>query len=133
MGRYELMLEADFSAAHRLRMYDGRFEPLHGHNWHVEAHYEGRRLDRIGVVADFTELQARLRAVLAPLHDRCLNDLPIFARRNPSAENVARHIFDSLAKFAPRGVRLTRVRVWEAPGCAAAYYGPRRSHPGRRS
>jgi 6-pyruvoyltetrahydropterin/6-carboxytetrahydropterin synthase len=133
MGTFELTLEADFAAAHRLRMYDGRFEPLHGHNWHVEVSYEGRRLDRIGVVADFTELQDRLRQVVAPLHDRCLNDLPTFARRNPSAENVARHICDALAPKAPRGVRLSRVRVWEAPGCSAAYGGRRRPHPRRRS
>jgi len=123
MARFELTLEAEFAATHRLRMYDDQFETMHGHNWRVEAYYEGDRLDEIGVVADFTPLQAQLRQIAAGLNDHCLNDLPIFADRNPSAENVARHIFDALAAAQPERARLTKVRVWEAPGCAAAYCG----------
>lgn len=123
MGAYELTLEAEFAAAHRLRLYDGEYEPLHGHNWRVEVYYRGDRLDSIGVVADFTVLQAQLREVVAPLHDRYLNELPAFAETNPSAENVARHIFDALNNSPVAGARLASVRVWEAAGCAASYHG----------
>jgi len=120
---FELTLEAEFAAAHRLRMYDGQFEALHGHNWRVEVYYEGERLDSIGVAADFTVLQRDLRAVVEKLHDRYLNELPMFAERNPSAENVAVFLYEELCSKAPSGVRLSKVRVWEAPGCAAAYVG----------
>lgn len=123
MSKFELTLEAEFSAAHRLRLYDGEYEPLHGHNWRVEVFYEGDQLDSIGVVADFTVLQARLRELIAPMHDRYLNELPAFAETNPSAENVARHIFGALNATPVAGARLASVRVWEAAGCAAAYYG----------
>lgn len=121
MGHFELTLEAEFAAAHRLRMYDGAFEPLHGHTWRVEVYYEGAGLDAIGVAADFTVLQKDLRAVVGGLHDTYLNELPMFAERNPSAENVAVYIFEALSGKSPAGVRLAKVRVWEAPGCAAAY------------
>lgn len=118
---FELLLEAEFAAAHRLRLYDGRFEPLHGHTWRVEVYYEGARLDSIGVAADFTILQKDLRAAVGELHDRYLNELPAFSERNPSAENVAVHLYEALSGRAPSGVRLSKVRVWEAPGCAATY------------
>lgn len=123
VSTFELTLETDFAATHRLRMYDGQLEPLHGHTWRVEVYYEGDQLDAIGVVADFTVLQDRLREVVGKMHDRYLNELPVFLDLNPSAENVARHIFDELAMRSPAGVRLAKVRVWEAPGCAAAYRG----------
>src|SRR5262245_33758650 len=123
MARFELTLEAEFAATHRLRMYDGQFEPMHGHRWRLKAYYEGDRLDEIGVLADFTLLHAQLREIAAGLNDRCLNDLPSFAGSNPSAENVARHIYDTLSTSQPGRARLTKVRVWEAPGCAAAYCG----------
>lgn len=121
MPRYELLIESHFSAAHRLRMHDGRFEPLHGHNWKVEVFVEGARLDGCDLLADFVPLQAALAHVTAELHDSYLNELPAFAASNPSAERVARHLHDRLAPLLPVDVRLTRVRVWESPGCAAAY------------
>lgn len=121
MPRFELLLEAGFSAAHRLKMYDGQYEPLHGHNWRVEVSFEGRRLDEIGVVADFTVLQGHLKAVVADLHDTYLNELPSFADRNPSTEHVAEYLYERLAALVGPNVRLTKVQVWETPGCAAAY------------
>lgn len=124
MGRYELTVTGEFAAAHRLRMYDGAYEPLHGHNWRVEALYEAVELDRIGVAADFTELRRQVQAAAAGLHDRYLNEIPRLAELNPSAENVARLMYETLAPQAPSGVRLRRVRVWETSDCAAAYEEP---------
>lgn len=118
---YEIVLRAEFSAAHRLRMPDGEWESLHGHNWSVEVFLEGAVLDSAGLLADFTVLHAGLAGVIKPLHDRYLNDLPAFAERNPSAELVARYVADAYALLAPPGVRLAKVRVWETPTCGAAY------------
>ncbi len=121
MSRYELTITADFSAAHRLRLLDGSIEPLHGHNWHVELSLEGERLDGMDVLADFTELQPRLVAVTAALHNSCLNDHPAFGARNPSTELVAKYIYEQFSPGLPAGVRVLRVRVWETATCAAAY------------
>lgn len=121
---YEILLLAEFSAAHRLRLADGSFEPLHGHNWKVEVCLRGPRLDAIGLLADFTLLQTQLQRITAALHDTYLNELPAFAQKNPSTEHVARHIHDQFAPQLPPSVRVHLVRVWETSTCAAAY------HPG---
>ncbi|MCK6457751.1 MAG: 6-carboxytetrahydropterin synthase [Phycisphaerae bacterium] len=121
MATYELTIESEFSAAHRLRMYDGAYEPLHGHNWKVECYFEADRLDEIGVAADFTLLRDRVLRAVGELHDTYLNDLAPFAGVNPSTENVARHLYERIAVGLASTVRLRRVRVWEAAGCAASY------------
>jgi 6-pyruvoyltetrahydropterin/6-carboxytetrahydropterin synthase len=121
LAAYQLLLRGTFSAAHRLRMYDGRLEPLHGHNWRVEVWLQGSKLDEIGVVCDFTLLQRNLTDTLAELHDTCLNDLPAFSDRNPSTEHVARQIHDRLAPLLPTTVRIAKVQVWETENCAAAF------------
>ncbi len=121
MAHYELTICGEFAASHRLRMYDGQVEPLHGHNWRVEMVVTAPRLDSIGVGADFGLLQRTLDEALNPLRDRHLNDLAPFSSVNPSAENVARHVFEEVARRLPPEVRAARVRVWETSRCAATY------------
>lgn len=114
---HEIEVTARFSAAHALRLHDGSAEPVHGHNWRVELAVRAPRLDAIGVVMDFHDLQARLNEILAPLHHRHLNDLPMFQQANPTAENVAAHVAGAIR--LPAGVSLASVRVWETDDCAA--------------
>ncbi|MBK8268176.1 MAG: 6-carboxytetrahydropterin synthase [Planctomycetes bacterium] len=121
MSRFELTLIAEFSAAHQLRLLDGRMEPLHGHNWQVEVYISGERLDGIDVLADFTILQPQLREITGSLHDSFLNDHPAFNARNPSTELVAKFIHDQFAPKMPPGVGITKVCVWETRDCAAAF------------
>jgi len=118
---YEVTVSGWFAAAHQLRLPGGAVEPLHGHNWRVAVTLRGPRLNDIEVLVDFVEMRRRLDGLLAGLHDRNLNELPPFAQRNPSAENVARHIAETFALPLPAGVRLARVEVEEAPGCVARY------------
>lgn len=119
---FEIRVVAEFAASHQLRLYDGSLEPLHGHNWRVELTVGSPRLDSIGVVMDFHELQKRLEEIIGPMQNRHLNDLAAFdsvGGLNPSAENVALHIARSLK--LPAGVHLVSVAVWEARGCCAIY------------
>ncbi len=122
MERFEISITGWFAAAHQLRLYDDKLEPLHGHNWQVTATCVGPSLDRIGVLVDFTRLKPQLEAVLAGFHDRNLNELPDFASVNPSAENVACEIARRLIAHIPHGARLACVAVEEAPGCVARYF-----------
>jgi 6-pyruvoyltetrahydropterin/6-carboxytetrahydropterin synthase len=55
------------------------------------------------------------------MHNADLNHVPPFDRVNPTAEMVARHLADVIARGLPPGVRLARVSVTEAPGCRATY------------
>jgi 6-pyruvoyltetrahydropterin/6-carboxytetrahydropterin synthase len=108
-----------FSAAHQLRLYDRSLEPLHGHNWRVKVTVSAVKLDGMGVVMDFHELERRLGQVIEPMHNRHLNDLPAFKAMNPSAENVAVHIAEVLQ--LPMGVKLESVEVWETAENSAIY------------
>lgn len=119
---YEITAETSFSASHQLRDYEGVIEPLHGHNFRVQAAVRARELDRIGVVVDFLELEAMLKEIVAPYDHRHLNELSPFDRLNPSTENMARLFYDELAKkLEPREVEVRSVRVWEAPTYSASY------------
>lgn len=116
---YELTTTATFAAAHQLRLYDGSLEPLHGHNWRVEVCVTAQRLDAIGVVMDFHDLERRLKRVIDLLHNRHLNDLPSFAALNPTTEHVALYIAQTLK--LPDGIRLKWVQVWETPENSVRY------------
>jgi 6-pyruvoyltetrahydropterin/6-carboxytetrahydropterin synthase len=116
---FEITITRDFSASHQLRMYDGSLEPLHGHNWHVRVTVGAAQLDAIGTVMDFHELQRLLDAIVDPMHNSHLNDHPAFAKRNPSAENVATNIGESLK--LPSNVKLVSVEAWETPDCRARW------------
>ncbi len=116
---FEIRTVRTFSAAHQLRLYDGSLEPLHGHNWRVAVTVSAAELDAIDVVMDFHELERLVDAITGPMHNRHLNDLPAFAKLNPSAEGVALHIARSLA--LPGSVRLVKVRVWETSENSAVF------------
>jgi 6-pyruvoyltetrahydropterin/6-carboxytetrahydropterin synthase len=112
---FEISTTRRFCAAHSLRLYDGSMEPTHGHNWQVRVSVSADRLDAIGVVMDFHELERLVDAIITPLHNRHLNEVADDAGGlqglNPTAENVAVHIQRHLK--LPNGVRLTTVEVWE--------------------
>jgi 6-pyruvoyltetrahydropterin/6-carboxytetrahydropterin synthase len=116
---FAITTEREFAAAHQLRLYDGSLESLHGHNWRVRVTVTAEKLDAIGVVMDFHELERLLNEILSPLENCHLNDLVQFQQLNPSAENVAWHIASSLK--LPAGVGVQSVEVWETAGNSAIY------------
>lgn len=119
---FEVSVSGWFAAAHQLRLPDGALEPLHGHNWRIEVTFAGEVTDAFGMLVDFVALRKRLDAELAALHDRNLNELAPFARRNPSAENVGLHLAERLRGAGGALARLRCVQVEEAPGCVARYF-----------
>ncbi len=124
---YELTVLEDFSAAHRLPGSGGKCDRLHGHNWKVEVRIWADDLDHKGMVFDFHDLKDLVRSVLEDLDHTYLNDHPVFQQNDPTAENLARHIYESLAaRLAASPIRLRKVRVWESETTAAAYLGERR-------
>ena len=116
---FEITTTRFFSAAHALRLYDGSLEPVHGHNWRVKVTVGAPKLDAIGVVMDFHELERLVDELIAPLHNRHLNETPAFASLNPSAENVALYFGRGLK--LPHGVTLLGVEVWETDTNSALY------------
>lgn len=109
-----------FSAAHQLVLYDGSLEPLHGHNWQVRVTVSAKKLDKIGVVMDFHDLEARLDALIGPLHNNHLNQAEPFQKRNPSAENIALYFAENLK--LPKKIALVSVEVWETATNSAVWF-----------
>jgi 6-pyruvoyltetrahydropterin/6-carboxytetrahydropterin synthase len=123
-GVYQLTVTMDFAAAHCLRHYGGPCENLHGHNFIVEAVVSGKKLEpKVDILMDFKELKRRLGEVLAELDHRHLNELPVFQKRNPSSELLARYIFEGLRERladTPQ-VTLQSVSVSEKASSKATY------------
>ena len=118
---FDITATRHFAAAHQLVLYDGSLEPLHGHNWVVRVTVSADKLDAIGVVMDFHVLERVVDEVVRPMHNRHLNELAAFRRRNPSTEHVALHVGEHVAGALPAGVRLAAVEVWETPENSAVY------------
>ncbi len=119
---YTVTVTARFSAAHRLREYQGNCERLHGHNWEVRLTAVAEQVDASGMVVDFRELRELLRNTVAPFDHTVLNETSPFDRINPTAENVARHVFDAVKQAGMTGTaRILRVSVAESEGSWASY------------
>jgi len=118
---YRLTVKDHFDAAHTLRGYPGECRKLHGHTWDVEVTVEGGHLDEIGIVYDFKRLKDDLHRVLEDYDHAFLDEVAPFDGLNPTAENLARVIFERLAEKAGGDVKVAEVAVWESPVARLAY------------
>ncbi len=120
---YEVKINTTFSAAHQLRGYDGKYENLHGHNWGATVLVEAKELDAIGLGIDFVVLKKKVETILSKLDYQNINEIPPFDKQNPSAENIARWVFEELsADIGSDTVKVKRVEIREMENCGAAYY-----------
>jgi 6-pyruvoyltetrahydropterin/6-carboxytetrahydropterin synthase len=111
-----------FAAAHQIRGHRGGCENLHGHSYRVRVHVQARELDALGMVVDFADLKAVMEEVIGPFDHRFLNEVPPFDARNTTAELLAQHVCEEVARRLDDGrVRVTRVEVWESDSAFATY------------
>jgi 6-pyruvoyltetrahydropterin/6-carboxytetrahydropterin synthase len=135
MARHKVMKVIHFSYGHRLLNYDGACRHLHGHNGMIEVEVVADALDGHGMVVDFGEIRDVVKGwVDANLDHRmllCREDPAVAVLRemnepvylfdgNPTAENIAREIFE---KSREQGLAISEVRLWETPSSYAAYRG----------
>ena len=119
---YKITVKHHFSSAHFLRGYKGRCENLHGHNWIVEAILGGEKLDSTGMLFDFSSLKKSLIKILDEIDHTILNEHPEFKKENPSAERIAKFVFDKLSKtIRKKGIQVVSVRVHENDSSCAEY------------
>ena len=81
----------------------GPAQRLHGATYVVDATFRRPELDADGLVVDIGRATAQLRAVLADLDYRNLDDQPEFAGVNTSTEFLARVVADRLAARVAAG------------------------------
>ena len=122
---YTLRVEGAFEAAHRVVGYPGKCDRLHGHNWVVEATFQGTQLDEVGMLIDFKVAKKALAEILEDFDHYYLNDFPPFKDGvNPTAENLAHIIYEKLearAEVQASPAELTALTVWESPKSSVTY------------
>lgn len=122
-----------FCYGHRLRQYEGKCKHLHGHNGQVEIELSSDRLDARGMVLDFDEIKRTIQTWIDQTLDhkmllrkddpaaatlRQLGEPIYLLDDNPTAESIAKHIFDyARAQQLP----VTAVTLWETPNSFATY------------
>lgn len=130
---FRVTKEIHFCYGHRLIGYAGKCRHLHGHNGRAVVTLEAAELDRLGMVVDFSEMKRVLgRWIDDALDHRMLlhRDDPVVPELerqgeplvlldvNPTAENIARLIFD---RAAAAGLPVAEVTLWETDSSFAAY------------
>jgi 6-pyruvoyltetrahydropterin/6-carboxytetrahydropterin synthase len=121
-GRFKMRIVTDFAAAHLLRGYPGPCSRLHGHNWKVEVEVTANHLDEIGMGMDFKDIKSATKEVIDQMDHRHLNDLPPFNEINPTAENLAAHIYQQLVKkLNDERVSVHTVTLWETERACVSY------------
>jgi 6-pyruvoyltetrahydropterin/6-carboxytetrahydropterin synthase len=119
---YEVEITTNFSAAHRLRDYNGKCERLHGHNYKVLVSVRANTLGPGGMVIDFGVLKAAANTVAERLDHAYLNDVEPFDRLEPSAENIATYFFDEVSKqLNEKANMLYSVSIWESDTSRATF------------
>ena len=107
----------------------GPAQRLHGATYVVEATFRRAELDPDGVVVDIGRAGKELRAVLAELDYRNLDEEPSLAGLNTTTEALARVVADRLAERARNGalgeaareLDAVVVTLHESPVTSASY------------
>ncbi|MBI4064594.1 MAG: 6-carboxytetrahydropterin synthase [Elusimicrobia bacterium] len=124
-----------FSYGHRLLNYDGPCRNLHGHNGKIEIILERPGLDARGMVIDFSEIRQKIKKWVDDNWDhrlilnakdpglkelRKLDPAVVPIEANPTAENLARFLFEKTKKL---GFPVKEIKIWETESSWASYSG----------
>jgi 6-pyruvoyltetrahydropterin/6-carboxytetrahydropterin synthase len=121
---FDIFIETHFSAGHHLRDYPGDCENPHGHNWSVKVTVRATELDPLGMGIDFRTVKNAVKKVMDDIDHCDLNSHPAFQDRNPSSENIAVHIFESLQDdLHTDRYSLFSIQIGETPHTSVIYYG----------
>lgn len=103
---YSVTVRDHFMIAHSFRgAAFGPAQNLHGATYVVDATFRRESLDADGMVVDIGRAGEQLKAILAELNYKNLDDDPAFAGRNTTTEVLAKEIFDRLvAAIRARGL-----------------------------
>jgi 6-pyruvoyltetrahydropterin/6-carboxytetrahydropterin synthase len=130
---FRVTKEIPFCYGHRLLNYAGKCRNLHGHNGKAVVTLEAASLDALGMVVDFSEVKRVVGKWIDDTldHRMLLHEadpiIPELRRQgepfvtinaNPTAENIARLIFE---RIAAQGLPVVEVTLWETEASFATY------------
>jgi 6-pyruvoyltetrahydropterin/6-carboxytetrahydropterin synthase len=120
---YSLAVRRDFIARHYLIGGDwGPENDPNSHRYLLELQLFGRELDRHGYLCDIVEVEAHLDKVVGYYRETMLNEKPEFEGLNPSIEQFARILAETLnARIQAPNLTALKVVLWEHESAWAAY------------
>jgi 6-pyruvoyltetrahydropterin/6-carboxytetrahydropterin synthase len=119
---YSVAVKRDFVAQHFLFGGDwGAENQRHSHHYQVEVQLEGKVLDEHGYLVDIVAIEAHLEELVGYYRDQTLNDLPEFAKLNPSIEHFSRILCQELVSRINAPLRAITVKIWENDIAWAAF------------
>ncbi len=117
---FEVTVIKEFAAAHKLNNYPGNCSNIHGHTWKIELVIGGENLDAIGMHIDFRYLKSVLEQIINDYDHTFLNEIEPFTIINPTAENLAKTIYEKAADLL-KDYTVKLVRVWESSSAHVTY------------
>jgi len=79
-------------------------------------------LNESGIAIDFREIKRQTKLVVKRLDHQYLNEIEPFDVLNPTAENIAKYLFDEIAVLINnQNVKVKEVTIWETPRSAVTY------------
>ncbi len=130
---FQVTRQIDFCYGHRLLHYAGKCKHLHGHNGRAVITIQSDSLDERGMVVGFNDIKKDVSTWIDDQLDhrmilneqdpivpmlKELNEPLYLMKGNPTAENIAKIIFDYTAS---RGFPVVEVILWETPMCYATF------------
>ncbi|MGF1475225.1 MAG: 6-pyruvoyl tetrahydropterin synthase family protein [Geminicoccaceae bacterium] len=109
----------------------GPAQKLHGATYVVDAEFRRDTLDADGLVVDIGLASTELKALLADLNYRNLDDEEVFSGKNTTTEFLAKEIFDRMAGRVAdgrlgenaKGLTALKITLWESHIAWAAFEG----------
>ena len=114
---FELIRTHWISSAHHLEDYDGKCANLHGHNYKIQVHLIGDKLNKTGMLMDYKLLDDILASELEDFDHTDLNTISGLEKHS-TAENLAELVFKKLKHELPL---LYKITIWETKKNGVSY------------
>lgn len=116
---YTIEKTMEIAGGHKLDLsYPSPCNAYHGHNWKITVEVTSEKLNKDGMVIDFTVI----KKIVNQLDHRYINDV---IDCNPTAENIARWIHEQITSYLlqtePCTAWVDRVEVEESEGNRVCY------------
>ena len=118
---YIIAVDSHFASSHQIVGYDGKCSNMHGHTWKIKVEVKADQVDKIGICFDFKSLKELINTIVDDLDHQNLNSLEPFKDKNPTAENIACYLYQTIKEKLPEKIEIYQVTVWESEKYSVIY------------